>query len=47
MRQDLDQRGRGHLCHHGGTGASKQAHGFGLFTDDGKTLDLHVEYLAT
>jgi hypothetical protein len=24
-----------------------QAHGFGLFTDDGKTLDLHVEYLAT
>jgi hypothetical protein len=30
----------------GGTGAYQQAHGFGLFTDDGKTLDLHVEYLA-
>jgi hypothetical protein len=29
----------------GGTGAYKQAHGFGLFTDDGKTLDLHMEYL--
>jgi hypothetical protein len=30
----------------GGTGAYQQAHGSGLFTDDGKTLDLHVEYLA-
>jgi hypothetical protein len=31
----------------GGTGAYQQAHGSGLITDDGKTLDLHVAYLAT
>lgn len=31
----------------GGTGAYKEARGFGLFSDNGETLALHVEYLAS
>jgi hypothetical protein len=31
----------------GGTGVYKQARGFGLFSDNGQTLALHVEYLPS
>jgi hypothetical protein len=31
----------------GGTGVYKEAHGFGMFSNNGESLALHIEYLAT